>query len=235
ILQYARLAGSFIEEARVKALVQIIARQYGSTEELDRVLIDEGIDKEKWIKSIRETLEMEQVLETEMSSKVKVLENEARQYYEQNKGGFRLGKRWRVRQIVVATEEEAKRLRSRITSGVPFVQEARKSSIGLESHRGGDMGLFSLGQLPNNVEDVVRILKEGELSRVIQTSSGFHIFQVTERRSGGVPPFGAVRKKIYARLQAEKGRESLKKLIAGLRGKAKIRYYWRNLNDRAAG
>lgn len=235
ILQHARLAGGFVEEDRVKALIQIIVRQYGSAENLDKVLLDEGIDKEKWEKAVRETLEMEQVLEKEMYSKIKVLENEARQYYEQNKERFRLGKRWRVRQIVVATEEEARRLRARIISGVPFVRVAQKFSIGLESDRGGDMGLFSLGQLPENVEGVVRNLKEGELSGVIQTSSGFHIFQVTERRSGGVPLFGAVRDEIYTRLQAEKGRESLKQLLSGLRSKAKIQYYWRNLNDRAAG
>ncbi len=235
ILQHARLDGGFVEEARVKALIQVIVSQYGSAENLDKVLIDEGIDKEKWKKAVRETLEMEQVLEKEMYSKVKVLENEARRYYEQNKEAFRLGKRWRVRQIVVATEEEARSLRARIISGVPFVRVARESSIGLESDRGGDMGLFSLGQLPENVEGVVRNLKEGELSRVIGTSSGFHVFQVTERRSGGVPPFSAVRDEIHTRLQAEKGRESMKEWISDLRSKANIRYYWRNLNDRAAG
>ena len=235
ILQHARLDGGFVEEARFKALIQVIAGQYGSAEELDKFLVDEGIDKEKWEKAVRETLEMEQVLEKEMYSKIKVLENEARMYYEQNKGGFRLSKRWRVRQIVVATKEEARRLRARIISGVPFVRVARNSSIGLESDKGGDMGLFSLGQLPEDVEGVVRHLKEGELSGVISTSSGFHVFQVTERRSGGVPPYGAVRDEIYTRLQVEKGRESLKQLLSDLRSKANIRYYWRNLNDRAAG
>jgi parvulin-like peptidyl-prolyl isomerase len=70
---------------------------------------------------------------------------------------------------------------------------------------------------------------------VVQTSSGFHLFQVTETRSGGMQPFRAVREEIRSELLAKKSRENLKRWLAGLKEKSEIRYYWRNLNDRAAG
>jgi parvulin-like peptidyl-prolyl isomerase len=235
ILQRSREIGEFIEEARVQALIRLVSRQYGSREEMDKILRDEGINRALWEKSIREMLEMEQVLNREVYSKINLPEDVIRNYYNNLLPEFRVGKRWRVRQIVVRTEEMAKRLRAKIVSGVPFGLLARQTSIGPRRHRGGDMGLFSSGQFPDRVQKVVQSLKGGEVSQVVQTSSGFHLFEVTERRSAGIQPFRAVREKIRRKLLAERGREKLRKWISALKEKADIRYYWRNLNDRAAG
>lgn len=235
ILQHSRQTGEFVEEARVQALIQMVSRQYGSREELENALREEEIEMSRWRQSLRETLEIEQVLEREVYSKIELSEADILAYYDDNRGTFRVGKRWRVRQIVVRSEEAARQLRDRVVAGVSFALLARQASIGAERNRGGDMGLFSLDELPDKVQKVVHSLKGEEVSPVVQTSSGFHLFQVTERRSAGIQPFRAVRKKIYARLLTERGRAMLKKWIAGLKQKAEIRYYWRNVNDGAAG
>ncbi len=190
---------------------------------------------EQWKKALRETFEIEQVLEREVYSRIKIGDEEIARAYQKSPERYRIGRRWRVRQIVVGSEEEAKRLRGRIVDGVPFSRLARQVSLGPESQKGGDMGLFTEGQFPERVEKVIRNLKEGEISGVVQTSSGFHLFQVTETRSGGIQHFQAVRDEIRSELTAEKSRELLKRWLARLKKKSEIRYYWRNLNERAAG
>jgi len=235
ILQRSGEIGEFVEDARVQSLVQLVSRQYGSKEELEKILHEEKIDLSRWKKSIRETFEIEQVLEREVYSKIDISEADILAFYNENREMFRVGKRWRVRQIVVRSEEDAKKLRARVVAGVSFALLARQASIGVERNRGGDMGLFSSGELPCKVQKVIQSLKGDEASPVVQTSSGFHLFQVTERRSAGVQPFRAVRKNISTRLLARRGREILRKWIIELKGEAKIRYYWGNLNEDTAG
>ncbi|MEE9256884.1 MAG: peptidylprolyl isomerase [bacterium] len=235
ILQRFRETGGYVEEARVRALVQMISSQYGSPGEMEKILREEEIDPENWRNTIRETLEIDHVVEKEVYSKIKVSEDESLKFYQDHRERYHVGRRWRVRQIVVGSEEEARRLRARIIDGAPFALLARRVSSGPERERGGDLGLFSSGQLPESVEPVIKTLKKGEISRVVQTPFGYHLFQVTETRSAGIQSYRAVREKIRSRLLAERGREALRKWISGLKKKATIRFFWGNLDDKAAG
>ena len=235
ILQRFRETGGYVEEARVRALVQMISSQYGSPGEMEKILREEEIDPENWRNAIRETLEIDHVVEMEVYSKIKISEDESLEFYQDHRERYRVGRRWRVRQIVVGSEEEARRLRARIIDGAPFALLARRVSSGPERERGGDLGLFSSGQLPESVEPVIKTLKKGDISRVVQTPSGYHLFQVTETRSAGIQSYRTVREKIRSRLMAERGRKALRKWISGLKKKATIRFFWGNLYDPAAG
>ncbi len=234
ILQRSQEVGEYVEEGRLQGLIQTIARQYGSSEELDKILIEEGIDREQWKKSVQETLVIEQVVNREVYSKIQPPEKLIRDYYKKNTKRYRVKKRWRVRQIVVKSKDEARRLRSRILGGIPFSKIVEEESIGPNRDRGGDMGFFSLGDLPLSIEAIVRNLRDNNVSRVVQTSSGYHLFQVTQRRSGGIQPFREVRETIRSELIADLGRKRFKMWLSELKEKSEIRYFWRNLRYVAA-
>lgn len=51
---------------------------------------------------------------------------------------------------------------------------------------GGDLGFIRRGQLVKEFEEVVFRLRENELSKVVETSFGFHIIQLLERRGESV-------------------------------------------------
>ena len=229
ILQRSQAVGEFVEEARVQGLIKFIERQYGSSDELDKILNEEGIERKQWQKAIRETLVIEQVLNREVYSKIQPPEKLIQDFYKKNANRYRVKRRWRVRQIVVRSEEEARRLRKQILSGVPFSKAARGKSIGPNRERDGDMGFFTSGELPSAIEMVIRKLEGNSLSRVVQTSSGYHFFQVTERRSGGIQPFREVRETIRSELISDLGRKRFKKWLLGLKEKSVINYFWRNL------
>lgn len=234
ILQRSQAVGEFVDEARVQGLIQFIARQYGSSEELDKILNEEGIERKEWQKAVRETLVIEQVLNREVYSKIQPSEKLIRDFYKGNANRYRVKKRWRVRQIVVRSEDEARRLRKQILGGAPFSKAAREKSIGPNRDRDGDMGFFTSGELPSAIEMVVSKLESNSLSRVVQTSSGYHLFQVTERRSGGIQPFREVRETIRSELIADLGRKKFKEWLMGLKEKSVIHYFWRNLQYVAA-
>lgn len=228
ILQRFRESSQPVDEREVEANMAVITRQY-SPAELDALLKEEGIEKEAWIQSVRESLAFEQLLAREIYANLTVNEAEIRAYYEKNREKFKRGRRWRIRQIVVGVEKEALRLRKLVQGGASFAQMAQEHSTGPKRNQGGDMGIFSLGQLPESIEQVIDALKGNEVSRPVQTASGYHIFQVTERRMAGVLSLPAARERIRAEILSAKGRVQLQKWLSELKSKSVIQYHWSNL------
>ena len=229
MLQRFRESGELVDERQVRGYVEAVSRQYGP-EGFDAMLREEKINREKWVQTVRETLEIEQLLGREVYSKLDVSEEEVRAYYARNRERFRAGRRWRVRQIVARTEDEAEKLRAKLLQGASFEEVARRESQGPEREKGGDLGFFESGELPESIEAVVKYLDEGEISRVVGSPSGYHLFQVTERRSAGIRTMDSVREEIVGELLSQKGREQVGRWLASLKEKAVIRYHWRNLS-----
>jgi len=112
-----------------------------------------------------------------------VEESEVRDYYERNQKEFVLPERVAVSQVLLRTEQEAveawEKLRSASEDG--FRELARSESVGPEAAAGGEMGVFQRGQLPPEMDEAVFLLPEGEVSPVIESSYGFHIFRVDKK------------------------------------------------------
>jgi peptidyl-prolyl cis-trans isomerase SurA len=120
----------------------------------------------------------------------------------------------RVRHILIRTNElvsegEAQRrlaeLRERVVAGgADFAQLARVNSADVSATQGGDLGWIYPGDTVPEFQRVMDSLKPGELSQPIKTPFGWHLVQVLERRSGGMP---AERERLVAR-QALRDRKS---------------------------
>jgi len=112
-----------------------------------------------------------------------VQEQEIQAYYEEHKRNFLLPERVKVSQILLETEEKAVEvLRNLENSGEEeFRKVAREESTGPEAFKGGEMGVFKNGDLPYEMEKVIFALEEGKLSRVVESSYGFHIFRLDKK------------------------------------------------------
>jgi len=114
---------------------------------------------------------------------ITVEEEDVRSYYEEHKADFLMPERFEVSQILTDSEEAAVEILNwvRDKSIQDFERIARETSTGVEAARGGRMGVFSRGQLPYEIERVVLSLEEGQISRVVESSYGFHIFLLNRR------------------------------------------------------
>lgn len=120
---------------------------------------------------------------SQIVDEIDVTDEEVKDYYELHKREFLRPERVRVSQILLKTEEKAVEILERVknTDEEVFREIASEESIGVEASKGGEMGLFELGQLPFEMEKVVFALKVGEVSPVVESSYGYHIFRLDEK------------------------------------------------------
>jgi peptidyl-prolyl cis-trans isomerase SurA len=87
---------------------------------------------------------------------------------------------------IVSEAEARKRLedvREKIVAGGDFQDFARSQSEDASSARGGDLGWLSPGDTVPEFEQAMNALQPGQVSEPIQTSFGWHLIQVIERRT----------------------------------------------------
>lgn len=90
-----------------------------------------------------------------------------------------LGPPMKAMMIVVRTEQEARDLLAKLKAGsMDFETAAKEHSIDAASaKRGGDLGEFYKGELAPEFEAAILALKPNQLSDVVQSKIGYHIFK----------------------------------------------------------
>ena len=134
----------------------------GGQEGLSRKGFDErlglkGTTLEEWKSRLEEKLLAEKMVRSALQYPGEISEKEALQYYETHRPSFNLGRRVRVRQIVVADGEEAIQILKRLKKGESFEKLAQEKSLGPEKVNGGDLGYFSQGEKPPEFDRVFRL------------------------------------------------------------------------------
>jgi peptidyl-prolyl cis-trans isomerase SurA len=78
--------------------------------------------------------------------------------------------------------EKARRLLKRINSGEDFSQLAVRYSNGSKALNGGDLGWLKQAEIPTFFAEAISGLKTGQVSKIIQSPSGFHIIKVIDQK-----------------------------------------------------
>lgn len=160
---------------------------------------------------------------------------EIQSYYQQHPNEFRSGEEVRVRQILVNDEAVANDILEKLKKGASFADLSSQFSRAPNAGRGGEIGFVSRGELPKMFEDEIFRLKAGEVSAIIRTDSGLHIFQVDERRPPGTLDLAAATPLIQSRLREDAVRERVAQLVTNSRGQMTIAVLTRRLPFRYSG
>jgi len=105
----------------------------------------------------------------------------------------------KVNEVVSEAEGKARidRIRDRLETGAKFEDQAKLNSEDATSAKGGDLGWISPGDTVTDFETAMAKLKIGEVSQPVRTQFGWHLIQVSERRTQDIT---AERKRDQARL-----------------------------------
>jgi parvulin-like peptidyl-prolyl isomerase len=171
---------------------------------------------------LRRQMLLDRTAVRELAEKVDVSESALLHRYEEKREDLRTPPRVRVRQIVVPDVERANRILSELRKGADFAELAGKESIAPEAAQGGQLPPFAAGEMPEEFDHVFR-LQPGQLSPVVASPFGFHIFLLEERIPAGEAGFDDVREQLRAELEAARLAELRRDWLRELRAGAQIR------------
>jgi peptidyl-prolyl cis-trans isomerase C len=167
-------------------------------------------------------LTIEKLYAEHVYPRVAVTEEELRAFWAAREADFHEPEQVRAAQLVVKGVEEARRLQKELKAGKKFADLARRFSLSPDAKVGGDLGFFARGQMPPEFEEVAFRLRVGEVSDVVSTDYGYHLFRVLERRPARKRELSDVRTQVEARLLEDKRLQAQEEYLAALRARAQV-------------
>lgn len=151
-------------------------------------------------------------------------EEEIRRWYELNQEQFLNPGYSIVRRIVVTDYREAVSIKSQLSYGADFALLAEDLSITKDAVNAGLIPKISDDRLDSlSYGPIIRELRIGQVSSVVDTPIGYQLFRVEERHAPTVAPLQSVEMTIRERLHRKAGREQLRAWIQAEKNKATIR------------
>jgi len=173
----------------------------------------------------RDQLLVDRLLLREVVARTALGPDEARDYYKAHPDEFRRGDQVRVLHLVVPRREDAEALRRELTRGTDFSRVAREHSTSPDARQGGDLGFFERGRMPPEFDEACFRLGRGQVSDVVKTDYGFHLFKLTDRREASVVPFAKAEAGIELRLRRDAIEKAQVAYVQRLREHAKVEVF----------
>jgi parvulin-like peptidyl-prolyl isomerase len=173
--------------------------------------------------SIDERMAASQLLKQEAFSQVKVSEDDVRTTWNGMPEADKVHPaRVHAAQIVLRTEEEGRTVIAALKKGEDFASLAKRKSISPERERGGDLGWFESGVMPSVFDEVCFTLNPGEVSELIASEYGFHVFKVIDAEPEHPLTFEEARPQVLERLREERMRNAETAFMDQLRARVRI-------------
>lgn len=230
--QHAKASGMAVEKKQIAATVKKIKRRYLTEKSFQEALRVEEISEQEFERRIEKDLLLRKVSKVELEDKSRVVDAEARGYYEANKSKFVLPESLRLFRIVVkiapGNDAEAKKkiddIFANLKAGADFGETAYKFSEDDYRVMSGDYGTVHRGQLPAELEATVFAAQPSALIGPLRASEGWQIISVENKQPERQLQFREVREKILAALRQQREKQRRIDFINELRSVAKIEY-----------
>jgi parvulin-like peptidyl-prolyl isomerase len=170
---------------------------------------------------VRRRMLLDRTALLDLAERVRVPENSALLYFEEHRERFRQAEKVQVRQIVVEERAKAEQLRARLERGEDFATLAADYSLAPEAHGGGLLPAFARGEMPEAFDEAFG-LAPGQVSRVIESPFGFHLFKLEARLAPRDPEFAEVREAIMLELEQDRLDELRREWLRELRREAEV-------------
>lgn len=176
----------------------------------DKVSVSEEEIRKEFCKE-NEKIRIKYVLIKFEEDKVKpgtVTDSEIEDYYKKHIKNYQQPEQVRARHILIKPDNDKKKAKAEIEAilkeikaGKSFEELAEKYSACPSKSRGGDLGFFARGKMVKPFEDTAFSLKVGEISNIVETSFGFHIIKLEEKKEARIIPLSEAKKDIINILQ----------------------------------
>jgi len=186
-------------------------------------LKDVDIPPKLWQARLKNNLLINKLINTKFKLKLSGDETRARAYYKAHKEKFKIGQMVHAFHIMVPSEDESKVVRSAIRAQKKtFSELARMYSLAPEAPIGGDLGYIEISQMPEEFGHIDQ-LRKNQVSEVIKTPYGYHIFKVVDVKTPRQLSFSESKKNIFEQFARDEQSDNYQKWLMELKKNSNIR------------
>lgn len=210
-----------VSSGELEKRVNEIRNEYGTG--FSNIFIQEKLSFEQWIEALKTEMLFEKLIAVDVNARINVSEGEAEDYFAEHRDKYKAEPKVRVAQIVVRDSAAARLALQRLNAGADFFSVAREESIGPEARRGGDLGFITRRIMPDPLDETIFNLRLNEISPIVQSPYGFHIFKVLEIKPAKIKNFTESKEEIIADMRAKKEEVAFISWLEALKTKAVIK------------
>lgn len=224
ILSEAERKSLSISDRELEEGLKRFKEGYTSTA-FEQSLLEQMLDEANWREKVRQTLLIEKLFDQSKPKIPTPAESDALEYYEKNRQQFSRRASAKALQIVVTDPKLAEEISQKLKRNPQdFVRLAREHSIGPEGQEENAVIQVEKDMMPEEIDRALFEGKINQISPVIHSVYGHHIFRVLSQTPALNLDFDQVKGQILQRLEAERRKEWLLRFEEQLIRSAEIRY-----------
>lgn len=192
VLQEAKKLGIEVTEEEIDEEIDRYIQEelFGDEDYFYAMLEQRGIP----IEFVRDDIRVELTARKLIKHKNTISEEEIKEYFENNRERFNIPDEFEARHILVGSEEKAREIINLLDEGEDFAALAAEHSTDTGTKtQGGNLGIFPRGAMVSAFQDAIDSLKVGERSGAVQTSFGYHVIELLDRKEGREVTFEEVK------------------------------------------
>lgn len=222
-------------EKNLDAFVKGAVKEVGSLYKFYELAHKQGINPLKKRAELKEDLLIEEIMRDNVYRKIVVTPKEIRHYYQEHTDEFSREGSLSFRHILLKvsgykTKEDAKSaaedILNRLKNGEEFDALAKEHSRDPHSDKGGLWESDEVKTFRKDLVDKISKLKEGEISPIIDSSLGYHIFKIEEIVPAQTLTFQQAQNEIRNILFREEFVKKRKEYLEELRKNVVIKRYY---------
>ena len=220
----ATVAGKEIKESDLQNVISRYPedkRAYFSTEDAKKQLLEQIVsfelinilgkelklnDTEEYRENVKQAEKdiLTQLTLNKLLLEVTVTDEDALNYYNNNKAQFTQAPTVSAKHILVDTKELCEQIKNEIDNNeLTFEEAALKYSTCPSKEEGGNLGAFGRGMMVPEFEEAAFNLDLNVVSEPVQTQFGYHLVKVEQRNDGVEMSFDQVKSQIVNKLLQE--------------------------------
>lgn len=234
VLSEAKKQNIVVEEKEIDPKIDELKKKVGSEADLEDMLNVQNLTLNELRARYREKMMIRKLIDQKVGTKIIITPLEVKNYYNTHKDEFLQPEEIKLRTILIKPKKEQggeegaiqlmRDILKRIREGCDFSGLAKEYSDAPGASEGGLMGYIKKGDLLPQIENIVFNLKEDGTTGIIQSSLGYHIFKVEEKKQPRTMELPEVRQDIEELIYREKANEKLKGWLGSLAKSAYIEF-----------
>ncbi len=210
------------------------SRQF-TDEQLRQGLASQGMTMEEYRKEVEEQLMRTKLVNREVKSKIVITQEDIKEYYESHREQYAGEKKyhlWNLFIKVSSDSDDSERSVARNLMEANLVKLKQGQSFeslidGLKNSpsavQGTDLGLYRLEELSEQLRQVVKNMKAGEFSALLDSNFGYQIIYIQNIEETQAKPLEAVESEVEEKLYAESVDNKYQEWLEQLRARSHIR------------